>query len=98
MCRRAVEVAQPVAPGGEQPCLRVVRHATVGPGRQRPLERVGQCVLGGGDVSVRGREEREQAPVRGTGRPLRLPVGPQGWYHCRSRLHVSAVGRTSTVP
>ena len=69
--RWAGRVAQGVARSGQQPGVRVGRHAALGPGAQRGDEGVRQRVFGGRDVACSGRQHREQPPVRRARRRLR---------------------------
>ena len=72
-------VAQAIAGHGEYPAFRVGGDAVDRPLGQGPLQRVGDGVLGGGDVAVARGEQRQQPPVAGShqlGDPnLRLTQG-----------------------
>ena len=62
--RGGEQVADAVAGHGHEPPLRVFGDAVRRPGAQRPLEGVGERILGEGDVSCRGREQRHEPAVR----------------------------------
>ena len=69
--RGGEQVADAVAGHGHEPPLRVVGDAGRRPGAQRPLEGVGERILGERDVSCRSRQQRHQPAVRLPGRTRR---------------------------
>ena len=72
--RRATStVAQPVACHREKPSLGIDGNPVLGPPGQRPFQRVGQCVLGGGDIAGGCGQQGEQPTVAGQP-PGRLPA------------------------
>ena len=78
--RGGEQVADAVAGHGHEPPLRVVGDAGRRPGAQRPLEGVGERILGERDVPCRGREQRHEPAVR---RPAR---------HASAAARASSVG------
>ena len=91
-CGRAAErytVAQPVAGHGEQPAVRVARHAVGRPVPQGPLEGLGQGVLGALEVAV---DARRAGPAGG-----RTRCGPpvRSGAHPRLRVAVRSCASTS---
>jgi len=71
----AEQVAQAVAGHGDQPPLRVRGNPLGGPAHERPLEGVGECILGEGQVAGAGGEHGDEPPVGVPRRPLDGPLG-----------------------
>lgn len=88
-------VDQPAPRGRQQPGFRLLRHAFFGPGLQRGAQRIGQRILGAGEVLRVGGEKRQQAQARtahdGVERRRRIE-----FRHRRVQSPDSA-GRTSTT-
>ena len=103
-CRRAQHVALPVARHGDQPPFGVVGDAGIGPRAQRPLEGVGEGVLGQRDVARRRRPGWRAAGRTMRGRRARRPrrtSSGEGHRHAGVQAPSTnrvADGRISTAP